>query len=214
MSQNALKWLSDIPAKKISHAEYRIMNQLCWLVDDERGYAWPSIAYLMMKTACSNRKIIDCIDRFVDLGVIRREKNDGNSTKYHFNFVNFWEDTQTAASEVSSHGCEVSSQVTSELSSHNIEHLNSKELDTSSDDDDEMEFFERVFWSRYPKKVGKKAAFKTFKKLMKDVDRGKVHYGKFMSGLDRYLKLVDGKELQYIKNPATWLNGEHWKDGE
>lgn len=85
---------------------------------------------------------------------------------------------------------------------------------SSSDDDDEMEFFERVFWSKYPKKVGKKAAFKTFKRLMKEVDRGNIHYGKMVLGFEAYLKEIAGKDLQYVKHLATWLNGEHWKDGE
>jgi hypothetical protein len=83
---------------------------------------------------------------------------------------------------------------------------------SSSKDDGDMDFFERVFWSKYPKKVGKKAAYKSFKAVMKQVDRGNVHYGEFMTGFEKYVSSMQGKDLQYVKHFATWLNGEHWTD--
>lgn len=82
----------------------------------------------------------------------------------------------------------------------------------SSSDDNDLDLFERVFWSKYPKKVGKKAALKSFKSVMKQVDRGKVHYGEFMTGFEKYVASMQGKDLQYVKHFATWLNGEHWND--
>lgn len=84
---------------------------------------------------------------------------------------------------------------------------------TSSVDDD-ADLFERMFWSKYPKKVGKKAALKSFKAVMKQVDAGKVHYGQFMTGFEKYIASTKGKDLQYVKHLATWINGEHWTDGE
>lgn len=83
---------------------------------------------------------------------------------------------------------------------------------TSSKDDGDMDLFNRVFWSKYPKKVGKKAAFKSFKAVMKQVDRGDVHYGEFMTAFEKYVDSMKGKDTQFVKHLSTWLNGEHWTD--
>jgi biotin operon repressor len=68
--------------------------------------------------------------------------------------------------------------------------------------------FER-FWSAYPKKTGKGAAFKSFKKA------------KDKPGIDALIVIINTHKLsdqwkkdsgQYIPNPATWLNQRRWED--
>ena len=64
-----------------------------------------------------------------------------------------------------------------------------------------------MFWSVYPKKVGKEAARKAFKKV-------KVNINVILSAVEeqKYCEqwLKDGG--QYIPNPATWLNQGRWED--
>lgn len=66
------------------------------------------------------------------------------------------------------------------------------------------------FWASYPKKVGKGAAWKAFKKARPGRDL-----------LDLMLKAVQKQKGtpswtkeggQYIPNPATWLNQRRWED--
>jgi hypothetical protein len=66
------------------------------------------------------------------------------------------------------------------------------------------------FWSVYPKTVSKQDAVKAWSKLLKDgVDPSDVITATKNYALDCKAK---GTEERYIKNPATFLNGERWKD--
>lgn len=73
-----------------------------------------------------------------------------------------------------------------------------------------------IFWSKYPRKVGKSDALKSFTKIIKscnDVDKfmatciASVEWWKSQQSWTR-----DGGK--FIPYPATWLNKGHWKDVE
>jgi hypothetical protein len=60
-----------------------------------------------------------------------------------------------------------------------------------------------VFWSVYPKRVAKQDAIRAWGKLNdKDKDDAIAGVGRF----------VDGKEIRYVCNPATYINGKRWND--
>ena len=62
------------------------------------------------------------------------------------------------------------------------------------------------FWSKYPAKVAKALAAKSFKKALKSASVDEI-----MSGLANYCnsrKVAEG----IICNPSTWLNQERWND--
>jgi hypothetical protein len=69
-----------------------------------------------------------------------------------------------------------------------------------------------IFWKAYPKKVGKKAALRAFKKAFANI-KGLT--------LDTLLKAIETQKQslqwqkdngQFIPYPASWLNGERWND--
>ena len=64
------------------------------------------------------------------------------------------------------------------------------------------------FWSAYPKKVGKGAAQKAFKKLKASA------YPLLVPAVERQKRSSQWQKDggQYIPNPATWLNQERWLD--
>lgn len=66
------------------------------------------------------------------------------------------------------------------------------------------------FWAEYPKKVGKGAAEKSWKKINPDSDLTALIIGSLSGhmGSDQWRK--DGG--QYIPNPSTWLNQRRWED--
>lgn len=65
------------------------------------------------------------------------------------------------------------------------------------------------FWNVYPKKVGKKNAFKAFQKA-----KEKPPIGELVKIIESHKKSDQWKRDngQYIPNPATWLNQGRWED--
>ena len=64
------------------------------------------------------------------------------------------------------------------------------------------------FWSTYPRKAGKGAAAKAWKKATKRASPMTI-----LAGCQRYA--VDPnlpQDHRYIPHPATWLNGDRWED--
>ena len=70
--------------------------------------------------------------------------------------------------------------------------------------------FEKL-WAKYPRKIGKKKAFDSFKKARKVK---KIPYEVIESGLYRYLNYIEQQELdeQYIQHGSTFFNQEKWQD--
>lgn len=66
------------------------------------------------------------------------------------------------------------------------------------------------FWSAYPKKTGKGAAYKSWEKIDPSIELiKKIMFAvKEQSISEQWLK----SNGQYIPNPATWLNQERWED--
>jgi len=68
------------------------------------------------------------------------------------------------------------------------------------------------FWSAYPKKVGKDAAYRSWRKIAK---RGGVSAAEIIASIvtqvrASHFKGSDGSN--FIPNPSTWLNQGRWKD--
>lgn len=66
-----------------------------------------------------------------------------------------------------------------------------------------------LFWTEYPKRVGKDAAAKSFANAMRRAG-GSDPLETIMDGLRRALPGWD--DPQYIPNPTTWLNQGRWED--
>jgi hypothetical protein len=81
---------------------------------------------------------------------------------------------------------------------------NDKNLSSSSDDDGFAEF-----WKIYPRKVGKGAALKAFKK-----HRKKTALDLILNACSLYAIERKGKDVEYTAHPATWLNQERWHDDQ
>lgn len=87
--------------------------------------------------------------------------------------------------------------------------LNKKERnkETSLEPESDPRFME--FWSRYPRKVNRPAAYKAWRKK----GCGNGLFKEVMAGLEKY---IDGpwidRDQQFIPHAASWLNGERWND--
>ncbi len=68
------------------------------------------------------------------------------------------------------------------------------------------EEFEK-WWALYPKKVGKKNCIDLYAKITKTVKPELL-----LKSTSNYAERVKDRESKWIKNPKTWLEGEHWMD--
>jgi uncharacterized protein YdaU (DUF1376 family) len=64
-----------------------------------------------------------------------------------------------------------------------------------------------AFWDRYPRKEGKKAAFRAWQVAKKLVEQASL-----LAGVERYAKACQGKDPRYVAHPTTWLNQGRWDD--
>lgn len=63
------------------------------------------------------------------------------------------------------------------------------------------------FWKTYPKRVGKQAAIKAWRKALGIADADTI-----IEGARRYAVSRNGEDPQYTAHPSTWLNAGRWDD--
>lgn len=61
------------------------------------------------------------------------------------------------------------------------------------------------FWSLYPRRVGKLAAIRAYRKALKMATPEEIQRG-------AKLYAQEGKAMEYTAHPATWLNAGRWGD--
>jgi hypothetical protein len=73
----------------------------------------------------------------------------------------------------------------------------------------ETDFLFQEFYDLYPKKKSRQSAIKAYEKAVK-----KTTHEIIMQGLKNYKAeiAIKNTSMQYIKHPATWLNGGCWDD--
>lgn len=63
------------------------------------------------------------------------------------------------------------------------------------------------FWSVYPRKVCKRAAFKAYNQALKVAPPDVI-----LAGAMRYAQERNGRGDEFTRHASTWLNGECWND--
>ena len=83
---------------------------------------------------------------------------------------------------------------------NNKEKISKKEIETE---------FESL-WKRYPRKMGKESAYKSYVKARQNG----TTYDEVINGLENYLKEIEVKKTdkQYIKHGSTWFSQHCWQD--
>lgn len=97
-------------------------------------------------------------------------------------------------------------KLTGKLNSKANVNLQEEEIDIEKDNTSSQSNFD-LFWTAYPKKVGKEAARKAFAKVKVSVDV-LVSAIELQKRCEQWTK----DSGQYIPNPATWLNQGRWDD--
>jgi DNA polymerase III gamma/tau subunit len=63
-----------------------------------------------------------------------------------------------------------------------------------------------IFWKKYPKKVSKPSALKSWSKMKPSQEL----LEKMLIAIDQ--QGLPSRDMQFVPNPSTWLNNERWED--
>ena len=171
-----------------------------------KGECWPSHSYLAEAAECDRRTVIRHLNALEKDGFISVQKrtNQGMKTSSKYLILDV---TQSHNDVTQSHNrCDTGAPPRCDTESHKPLTLINPSKNPSLRDGD----FDR-FWPAYPKKVGKDAAAKAWRKL----DPNPALTERIIN--DLFLRVDQGawlpeKHKQYIPNPATYLNGKRWED--
>ena len=100
---------------------------------------------------------------------------------------------------------------------NNKENISSRAADEFSLSEIEEKILQNEFnelWEKYPKKLGKKEAFKSYCKYRKALNSDYTTKEEVEKGIDRYNKYikVNGIEEKYIKYGSTFFEEKAWED--
>ena len=87
-----------------------------------------------------------------------------------------------------------------------LKKTNLKKTKVKKHERDVIEAAFEQFWDKYPRKVGKQAARRSFEKAAQN------DLSSILIGLDKLLSDPNLPPTQFIPYPATWLNREGWSD--
>ena len=158
----------------------------------------------------------------VSAGYVSRQPVRDEKTKK----IDYWETViKESTSKDKSHNVENHNVGIHQVGNHKVDNhelLSTKELSTnkqstniqkehqpSDDGQSSSERFE-VLWKEYPRKEGKKKAFASYKRALKNG----VTDEEIMEGLEKYNQYIkkEKTDRKYIAHGSTWFNENRWQD--
>jgi hypothetical protein len=176
-------------------------------VNDQNGNKfWMSLGKLAAKCRSTRQTTSAMVDQLcADGWLIELKREPGRTVLYQFVYVDAAVVYESRWGVVSDDRG-VSPEVTGGVVSADINPIEPKcEPKSSSSTDVDGEF--DLFWSKYPRPVGRKAARASFVKALKDATADQI-----MQALAFYRLEWFGKEERFIPHPATWLNQGRYLD--
>lgn len=169
---------------------------------------------LAQQLKMSESKVYRALNLLEALGNVNIKPNNRFSLITLINWAKYQDDVQKVNSQTTAGQQPDNSQTTAgqhnkrNIESNNIyNNISSARAHAREEDDNTNRYFE-TFWNAYPKKCGYDKALTAFSKLNPDSEL-----------LDTMLKAIAEQKLsrqwqnvQYIPNPATWINGRRWND--
>jgi hypothetical protein len=171
--------------------------------------AWPSIATLAKYAAVSERRVQQIIRELAELGEIYIDDQGGlGQGQYKTNRYHILIQCPSDCDGSLNHKTGVKSgAIRGEIQSHSGVKPVSPEPNKEPNKNltvQSVEFDE--FWNEYPKKEGKKPAFKAFASALR-----RATFEDILAGVIRY-KNSDRVRRGYVMLASRWLNEDHWED--
>jgi hypothetical protein len=178
--------------------------------------AWPSVATLAKYAAVSERRVQQIIRELSNLGEIAIEEQGGlgqaqyKTNRYHIliqcpadcdGSLNHKTGVKSGASGVQSSA--VRGEIQSQPGVKPISPEPNKELNKNLTVQSEQF---NDFWSQYPKREGKKPAFKAFASAL-----SRATFEDIIAGVIRY-QSSDKVQRGFVMLASRWLNEDHWED--
>ena len=180
----------------------------------KNGYCWAENRYFAELYDVHKITISKWLKNLEDNGYIRTELKYVYGTKQVSKRLIYINDTpisQNAKGYKSNDYDPVSQNAKEELSttSNNNTRDIKKEHQPSDDGQSISERFE-ILWKDYPRKEGKKKAFASYKRALKNG----VTDEEIMEGLEKYNQYIkkEKTDRKYIAHGSTWFNENRWQD--
>ena len=175
---------------------------------NDAGVCWPSIETIAKRSGISERSAQRIINGLIESGLIARSSRPGRSNIFYI--TPDTHDTPDAGDTPDTHDGGGVTPMTGGGDTHDTQNRKepSKNRKPSPRGDDPPGF--DTFWQVYPRKVGKGAARKAWKKIKPSAEltREIVRAVEIQKRSADWLK-NDG---QFIPHPTTWLNQGRWQD--
>lgn len=227
-------WAKEAPVA--TAPERAVLQGLVTFADNSTYTCWPSITTLSRQTVLSRRTVERALTRLEAAGLISREyryREDGSQTanlyRLHVDFRVAVEGAartrelfeadlpapphaDTTARQNAAPGAAErrpgGGTAPHQLTSHRTTQEELVLIPPPPSPEQPLDSF-AAWYARYPRKVGRAAAEKAYRRALKTTTPEAL-----TAGLDRMLAEIAGKKTspEYIKHPATWLNGACWDD--
>lgn len=203
MSIKALNWAWE--QHTASSGQKLVLLALADHANDD-GHCWPGMGRIAEKCGMSARQVSNHVSALEACGLLEKTRRMRDDQKYstylyHLKFSSSGSPLPVGQQKPISGG-PAEAHFRTEPSVENRKKEPS--LSSSSDDDGFAEF-----WKIYPRKVGKGAALKAFRK-----HRKKTALDLILNACSLYAIERKGKDVEYTAHPATWLNQERWHDDQ
>jgi DNA-binding PadR family transcriptional regulator len=199
-------------ANDITVLEWCLLECIHFSSNNETGYCYASKESLRKHIGVSNGQIYKMIDRLENLGLIKKHKHTGHlKTTEKWVEVERGDTLQKMENDSPKNGDEpLQKMETLLIKKENEGRIEENPPTPRGEIDVEIVSDFDQFWKAYPKKTGKVAAEKAFKKAKKNLPPTADLIAIIEAQKQQQQWKKDGG--QYIPNPATWLNQGRWED--
>ncbi len=195
--------------KQLSTGQIALWYALMYINNRCNWIEWFTVANISLElnSGLSRQGIVKARNVLKQLNVIDFRSNGTKATSYKLTTMSksVQASLQVGVQDSIQDGVQSGLQVGCTLTKRN----ETKHKPSISPSNGENDAFD-TFWKMYPKKVGKGAAEKAFKKYKPD----DALLNTMLKAIEIQLQSEQWKKDcgQYIPNPATWLNQKRWED--
>ena len=206
-------WDIDLPT-----SEKMVLLVIADHADDEGTNSWPSMATIARKASISSRQAQRLIKSLSDAGLLSVEDQAGGHREMRDDRrPNRYTVTLSGATRTTSRKVERGDKAPARGVTHDADGVSPMspkpslepsliEPPINIDDRRALGAHFEIFWQTYPRKVGKAAAEKAFKKIIQTVDPSVILDGALRYAMD------PNRDDEFTAHPTTWLNAGRWED--